>query len=213
MCFGQGLYIPRSVVQTMAKLEKLLGNIVRMPVAPFQKGNKLACTENISDEANRRRMKGAVKGFATKYRTHNGQRIMPMLVKEKIAKRHRARLRENVQLEARELQNLARRMATDAMETLSDILDNAQKDSDKIAAIQVILERAYGKATQTNVNANVDANGKSTDVTSKELDTRIAETLKRVESLTGRAPEEKKSEGGPPDVRISDRDPGNSSVH
>jgi hypothetical protein len=187
--------------------------LVGMVRREFLKGNKLACTENISAEANRRRMKGAVKGMATKHRIYNGQRIMPIAVREKIAKRHRARLRENVQLEARDLQNMARRMSTELLEILGEIAAHSENDSARIAAIDKIFERAYGKATQTNVNANVDANGKSTDVTSKELDTRIAETLKRVESLTGGEAKEEEGERGPSDVRVSDRDPGSSSLH
>ena len=128
-------------------------------------------------------------------------------------KRRRIRLRENLQAEAREIQNIARTYAVSAMEKLADIVENSQQDSSVIAAAQVIFERAYGKATQTSINANIDANGKPTEVTSKELDSRIAETLKRVESLTGGTPQAEKGEERPADLRVGDRDTGGSSVH
>jgi hypothetical protein len=179
----------------------------------FQEGNEYSKASNMSVEANRRRLKGVIRAWAAKERIHRGERIMRAKTKEKISRRHRERLRENLQAEVRDIQNLARSYALEAMHKLREIFETSEQDSAKIAAIQVILERAYGKATQTSINANIDANGKSNEVTSKELDTRITETLRRVESITAGAAKEESSEDGPTDVRVGDRDPGNSSVH
>lgn len=180
---------------------------------PFPKGNRLAATENLTPEQHQRKMRGLFKAWAVRERQDRGERVMTAETKQKIQRAKRTRLRENLQSEVREIQSLARSYAVQAMEKLADIVENSAQDSSVIAAAQVIFERAYGKATQTSINANIDANGKPTEVTSKELDTRIAETLKRVESLTGRAAEAETSEVRPPDVCVSDRDPGNSSFH
>lgn len=134
--------------------------------------------------------------------------------KAAIKRAKRIRLRENIVAEARQIQNIARQNAVESMEILADIArDEGQNAASRIAAIALTLERAYGKATQTSISANIDANGKPTEVTSKELDTRIAETLKRVESLTGGEAQAEASESGSPDVCVSDRDSGGSSVH
>lgn len=179
----------------------------------FCKGAKLAAEGNMTPAAHQRRMKALYRGWGTRERKHRGERIMTAKHKTAIKRAQRSRLRENLQAEARDIQNLARQHAIEAVEILADIMQNSAQDSARIAATQVILERAYGKATQTSINANIDANGRPTEVTSKELDTRIAETLKRVESLTGRTPKEEASEGQPADLCVGDRDTGDSSVH
>lgn len=180
---------------------------------PFEKGNKYAAASNMTPDAHHRRMQALYRGWATMARRHRGERVMSASHKENIRKAKRTRLRENLQAEARDIQNLARTYAVAAMEKLHEISEHSEQDSAKIAAIQVILERAYGKATQTSINANLDANGKPTEVTSKELDTRIAETLKRVENLTGGTAQEVEGEGQPADLRVGDRDTGGSSIH
>jgi hypothetical protein len=96
--------------------------------------------------------------------------------------------------EARDIQELARRFATDAMQALADVLTNPDSaDSAKITAANSILDRAYGKAASTNlnVNANMDANPK--DLDPGDLDRRIADTLMRVENLADKAHEEAKN--------------------
>ena len=123
-------------------------------------------------------------------------------------KHPRVRLRETVAKEARDIQDMARRHATAAMERMAHIVNNpASPENAQIAAAAVILDRAYGRPNQTNTNLNVDANGKSTEVSTTELDRRIAEALRAVEALTGRARQAPKSKEQPADLRERDRDP------
>lgn len=179
---------------------------------PFEKGNKAALASNMSEESNRKRTRALIRAWAMNARKHKGENLMTAKEEKVVVRRTRERLRENVAAEAREIQNLARQHAVEGMEILAEIAANPEiQPTARIAAIALIHERAYGKATQ--INANVDANGKPTEVTGKELDTRIAEALKRVENLTTGAPEETKSEARPADICDSDRDPGGSSLH
>lgn len=179
----------------------------------FAPGSRLAAKENISEEAHGRRMSGLFKAWHVRERIPVGGKPS---VKGDIKKhnRERKRLRESLIKEARDIQSLARRYSEEAMHILAEIAnDQAQPASSRIAAIEQIHSRAYGKPTQTNLNAVMDANGKNDDISSKELDTRINEALKRVESLTGGTPKEAKGKDRPTDIRQRDRDPGGSSIH
>ena len=181
---------------------------------PFEKGNKLAAAENMTPDAHARRMAALYRGWATKHRRGQGEQVMSVKTKKKISKRRRIRIKENVVREMREVQEIARMHADDAMRVAAEIMTSpASRNSDRLAAAQLVLDRAYGKATQTNVNANVDANGKAPEISSKELDSRIDTALNRIESITGRTAKPPKSEKRPPDIRERDRDPGNPSVH
>lgn len=105
-------------------------------------------------------------------------------------KRTRLRLKEKKAqaLEAHEVQQVARENASLAMKTLAEISGNKRApESSRIAASSVILDRAYGKASQTSITASV-SNGKESEIDSVELDKRIKQALKRVEDLTNRAP-------------------------
>lgn len=124
-------------------------------------------------------------------------------LREEAMKRKRVKLQEKkaIALEAHELQQIARENATLAMQTLVEISGNKRApEATRIAASSVILDRAYGKASQTTISANV-TNGKKSDLDSTELDKRINQALKRAEELTKRAPKERKSEEGPSDLR------------
>jgi hypothetical protein len=126
-------------------------------------------------------------------------------------KHPRVRLRETVAKEARDIQDMARRHATAAMERMAHIVNNpASPENAQIAAAAVILDRAYGRPNQTNTNLNVDANGKPTEVSTTELDRRIAEALRAVEALTGRARQAAKGKEQPADIRERDRNPDGS---
>lgn len=104
-------------------------------------------------------------------------------------------------LEAHELQKIAREAAEAAMSTLEEICkDKRAPQASRIAASAVILDRGYGKASQTSITANV-TNGKARDITSDELDKRVNSALDRVEELTNRAPKEGPSAEGPSDLR------------
>jgi hypothetical protein len=103
-------------------------------------------------------------------------------------------------LEAHELQKIARESAEDAMATLKEICKNRRApEATRIAASAVILDRGYGKASQTSITANV-TNGKARDITAEELDRRTTAALNRVEELTNRAPKAGKSTEGPADI-------------
>src|SRR5258708_3362959 len=178
------------------------------PVCHFSPGNELSKACNLSDASNYKRIKGLMRGWAATARKRRGERIMTAAAKKKVERRQRVRLIENIQTEARDIQNQARGMATEAMEVMANLMRHSPKGSDRVAAASIILERAYAKATQTNVNAKLNADGKPTEVTSKELDTRITEAVQRVESITGGAPEAEGGEGEAAHLRIDDSDTG-----
>lgn len=118
-------------------------------------------------------------------------------------KRKRLELKEKkkVALEAHELMQLARQNATNAMKSLIDIVDDSRSpEAARIAAAQVIFDRGYGKASQTSFTANL-TNGKTNEIDSNELESRITKALKRVEDITGGAPKAAKGKKGPADLR------------
>ena len=85
-------------------------------------------------------------------------------------------LRTTIAREAREIQDLARKHADQAMTRMAEIINNPNSpDNIAVAAAEVIFNRAYGKPNQLNTNLNVDANGKPKDVSGSELDQRIKE--------------------------------------
>jgi len=139
--------------------------------------------------------------------TYFGYTHKPAL-REFALKRTRIMMKEKVALalEAHELQSLARKNATLAMNTLIEISQNKRApEATRIAASAVILDRGYGKASQTSITANV-SDGKAKDINSAELDTRISRALKRVEDLTKRTPEEGTGKKRPVDIRLADLD-------
>lgn len=141
--------------------------------------------------------------FRSRYRaTYFGLKLKPAL-REKAMQRTRLKLKAKkaAALEAHEVQQIARENASLAMKTLSDIASNKRApESSRIAASTVILDRAYGKASQTSITANV-TNGKESEIDSTELDKRIKQALKRVEDLTNRAPKKRARPNGSSDLR------------
>lgn len=118
-------------------------------------------------------------------------------------KRTRIKLKQKkaVAMEAHELQVLARENASLAMQTLIEIAANSRApEATRIAASAVILDRGFGKASQTNITANI-GNGKNNNLTATELDQRVAKALRRVEELTNRAPKQAPSPQRPADLR------------
>jgi hypothetical protein len=104
--------------------------------------------------------------------------------------------------ELREIQDEARKLAPLAIQTMKRVMKSkTASDMALLTAADKVLDRAYGKAMQTNINANVDSNAKPTEVTAAELDKRIEETLARIERLTKREAEEGESEERPADLR------------
>lgn len=101
----------------------------------------------------------------------------------------------------RELQEACRREVDDILDELRRILKNPDSaDSAKLQAAQMMLDRAYGKATQTNVTAQV-TDGKPSEIDDAELNTRIRTALKRVERVASGEAKPSLSEDGPADLR------------
>jgi hypothetical protein len=133
-----------------------------------------------------------------------GDGILEKAWRPKAMKRKRAVLqtKKAIALEAHEIQTMARENASVAMNTLVEISKNKRApEAPRIAASQVILDRAYGKASQTSITANVTSNGKKSDLDGTELNKRIDSTLKRVEELTNRAPKAGTSQKRPINLR------------
>lgn len=183
------------------------------PEGWFRAGNQEALASLLTEEANLKRLKALLRGYHTAARLRSGEQLVTKNQIRKAKKRQRFKLHMTVAKEAREIQDTARRHAAAAMTRLATIMETSVNEAASIAAATVILDRAYGKANQTNINATVDANGKATEVSSKELDTRIEQALKRVEAITGRAPKAPPSKDEPTDVRKLDRDPNSSTQH
>ena len=127
--------------------------------------------------------------------------------REGALKRKRLLLQEKkaVALEMHELQQLARENATAAMQTLIEISrDPRAPQPSRIAASTVILDRGYGKSSQTNITKTVN-DGKASTIESGDLDSRIDRALKRVESLTDRKAKTGTGEKQPADLRVDDK--------
>lgn len=138
-----------------------------------------------------------------RYRATYFKRPLKKGFRDEAMKRNRVKLeiKKAIALEAHELQQIARENATLAMQTLVEISKNKRApEATRIAASAVILDRAYGKASQTTISANV-TNGKKSDLTSTDLDKRIDQALRRAEELTTRKAEAPKSEKRPTDIR------------
>jgi len=176
----------------------------------FKEGNKLALATNMSPESDARRKNGLVAAWKKKVQMRAKGRKRYLTDKDKKFRSKRIRLRITVAKEAREIQDIARQSASAAMERLATIVNDPQSlDNVAIAAAAVILDRAYGKPNQTNTNVNVDANGKTTEVSASELNTRIEAALRRVDEITGRGKQKGKGKEQPADLRVSYRHPGN----
>lgn len=122
-------------------------------------------------------------------------------MKEMKRNRAKIKIKRALALEAHELQQLARENATAAMQTLIEIAKNKRApEATRIAASSVILDRGYGKASQTSITANI-TNGKAGDLTPDELDKRINRALHRVEELTTRKTEARAGQKRPADIR------------
>jgi len=101
-----------------------------------------------------------------------------------------------------EIQEEARKYGADALKCLREIVNSKlASDVAKISAAQTLLDRGYGRPTQTNINAAVGTDGKATEVTQQELDRRVAETIENIERLTKRKREKIESEERPTDIR------------
>ena len=122
--------------------------------------------------------------------------------KKLMNKKRRTSESESIVKDAREIQELARKHVPKAIEKLGEILENPEAtDMSKIAAYHALADRGYGKPTQTNLNANFDADSKPSEVNEKELDSRIAEALERIERITSGTGQEVSGKERPADIR------------
>lgn len=211
------LYVDPSVEEPRWRPPKR-GRLVLIETNLLKPGHKFSTRAHMSPESDARRMAGLFKTWANKYKLNKG--ITPMTKKAKIQRGHdtergfRNKVRLTVAKEAREVQEMARRSAAQAMEIARAIMaDPLERASDRLAAVNFITERAYGKATQTNVNAQVDTNGDKKAVSAKELDQRIEKAIRGVEELTGRAGKPNPSPDRSTHVRKRHRHTSGSTVH
>lgn len=117
-------------------------------------------------------------------------------------RRERLAAQKRKAMEAHELQQMARENAVDAMRSLIEISTNERApEATRIAASQAILDRGYGKASQTSITANVTNHGKASEITADELDQRVKSALARAEALTNRTGKAAESPKRPTDVR------------
>lgn len=175
----------------------------------YPKGYQGTRAENYTPEQNARRFAGLIKVWKIKDRDRKRRKEggeAYMKAEAKRIRKPRIVLRTTIAREAREIQDLARKHADQAMTRMAEIINDPNSpDNIAVAAAEVIFNRAYGKPNQLNTNLNVDANGKPKDVSGSELDQRIKEALNRVEDITRRAPKAPAGKKQPADLRKLDR--------
>jgi hypothetical protein len=102
--------------------------------------------------------------------------------------RPRTKIEEQIVRDAREIKELAARHAPDAVKIIAEIMINPRSlDAVRLAAANALIDRGYGKATQTSVTATVNADGKPSEIDDKSLDERINSALTRIERVAGGA--------------------------
>ena len=144
----------------------------------------------------------AVHGHRLKRRANLAKQVR----KEEIARlkeKHMSLVRKKtLGAEARDIQDLARQFAVEALQAMVDILDNPDaSDSNKLAAANSLLDRAYGKSPVTNFNVNASVDAKPSDLDEKSLDRRLVDVLSKVEKLTGPAAKIETDEDRPSNLR------------
>lgn len=127
----------------------------------------------------------------------------PEIERKKKLKAEKMARKESVAKEARNIQDLAREYSEKAMDALVRVMENENSPpSAVIQAAEIIHNRAYGKPTMTTINTNLNAEVKPSEIDDRTLEQRINNTLKRVENITERIPEETEGEERPSDLRI-----------
>lgn len=120
--------------------------------------------------------------WSAKFEELMTQKKLTRRVYAKVTKTHleiQEKIRENAEALLNELLRLA--------------LDGDTSEPTKLNAIQQLMDRGYGKATQTTVNANLNADTKVKDIAANDLERRIEQTLERIEGTAGGVQE--KAEG------------------
>ena len=100
-----------------------------------------------------------------------------------------------------DIRSLARTHTETALRTLTSIMTiEDAPPAARVAAANSLLDRGWGKAVQP-VDATINDERKLNDLSSTELDARIAAALRRVESLASGAAGQASSEERSSDVR------------
>lgn len=180
----------------------------------FYPGHNLTPIEKYSEEGHQRRLQGLRKTWTILSLKSKGIPVKTKAGEKKVYRRKRLRLRSTLAKEYRDIQDMARTYAHEAMKKMAEIVQDPNSHPMAIiAATNVILERGYGKANQPNTNLNMDMNGKTNEIGTKELDQRVAKTLERIEAITGRAPPKVRRKEQLADVCELDRDTGGTKLH
>jgi hypothetical protein len=183
----------------------------------FKKGNRYSANENLTEDAKARKFAGLIKTWKIKQKQAAAGKLYAVRVdKTRFANRYErkqfmkkaSRGRLKIARQVRELQEMAQKLAEDGLKRMDKIINNPMSpDSVAVAATQLVWDRAYGKAVQTNANMNYDANGKPEEVSDAELSERIKAALQRIETIAGRAGKAPAGKKRPADLRKLDRDP------
>lgn len=101
-----------------------------------------------------------------------------------------------------DIQRQARKYSPDALRALRDVLRSKMStDLAKISAATALLDRGFGRPSQTNINAAVNTDGPPSKIEEIELNRRITDCLERIEGATRRTREKIKSPKRPVDIR------------
>lgn len=188
----------------------------------FVKGHRLAARENMSPQSHAKRMAGLAKASKVfQMISRLGYKALTIKTKRERKKigfkaflRHK-RARQTLAVKnVREIQQIALNNSAQAMRVAVEVMnDRRARGSERLAAVDLVLNRAAGRPTQTNINASLDANAPAHEASGKELDQRVAETLNRIEKLTGGKREKKPRERKSINIRVDYRDPGSSKLN
>lgn len=176
-----------------ASLLSLRPNLNRKPNSgQFQKGKFYPCRVATQFK------KGNFQGFTPEEweRTFEERMAQKKLQKRVYAKVTKTHL---------EIQQYIRERAERYLAELDRIATSEETSgNEKLAAIQQLMDRGYGKATQTTVNSNLDGDAKPKELSTDELLRRVDEAIQRAEKTQGLASGVgKEAEGteGPADLR------------
>lgn len=142
---------------------------------------------------------GNVKGYVS---LEEYLAAKPLIKEKKKLKELKQMKKEEMIKGARNLQDLARDAAEEALEVIKQVMnDENAAPSARLQAAEMIHNRGYGKPLVTTVNNNANIDMKPSEIDDTALDHRIRETLARVELLTGRKEQENTGEKRPTNIR------------
>lgn len=167
----------------------------------LRKNPQLFTTERnaaFTPEQQEKRSASLLKAWNVKAKINAGRQVMTVEKKQRKRNKHW----KTIAKEAREIQQRAREHAWMGIEELASLIRDAKTPAAvKVTAIALMHDRAYGKPSQTNINAEVGPNAKPEELTAEQLDRRIEEAVQRVEELTRNQEKAAPCEDQPADVR------------